>query len=521
MSINNLFTFVSHKTCLLLFIVFLRYTPCLSQSNVILTKVDTIIGKNLLIDHNIKAKKYLFLERLEQVFFDSTSNSLAISFRPTTKNGKYLKNEGSISLISLSDKDVKWTRKINYLQGGFRQRDSIILLGEKSMNHCLRIADGKTKWKIANSLIYLNTKQKIGIGYPFGFDHSIEGVDLTNGIPIWKRTVTSEYGWDNIITLNDSTIIIVAAGMHLINLKSGSGWDYNSITGKKDYRATTGANIAGAALGILTGTFLISTGYNLLSEISSNVLISDSSIYFASKERIVKLDFNGERKWTYDLSDEITSKSNLICTDSVIYMLNLGYAFYQNRKVDYGKPFIAAFDKRSGEKIYLTVLSDKKESIKNYEIEKDSVFIVFENKFVRCALRNGVSGSEKSIHTDNSVKMVRLLGSNIYLKTDSQYFSIGEDSLIKYVYLNNGETIVLNDKLETVNKIKNDQLVVATYQTEKFAFIRGENSWSVMNNSKRKIAEINSLGDVIMSNGKVYLVEENVIWELDSKDLSN
>ena len=48
-----------------------------------------------------------------------------------------------------------------------------------------------------------------------------------------KKILNGGCGWNDILYLNDSIVLIVAAGLHAINIKNGTGWDYIAITGKK------------------------------------------------------------------------------------------------------------------------------------------------------------------------------------------------------------------------------------------------------------------------------------------------
>lgn len=156
-------------------------------------------------------------------------------------------------------------------------------------------------------------------------------------------------------------MIVVAAGLHSININNGKGWDYNTITGKKDYSGTVAANAVGVAAGLLTGTFIMSTGHNLVRDVVSNSLVDSSYIYFASKEQLSKIDKQtGEIAWKYPFPNDLASKSSLFMNEDIVFMINKGYAFMGYRQLDFGKPFIAAFDRETGKQKYLTLINVKK-----------------------------------------------------------------------------------------------------------------------------------------------------------------
>ncbi|MFT3753899.1 MAG: hypothetical protein QM800_13825 [Paludibacter sp.] len=60
--------------------------------------------------------------------------------------------------------------------------------------------------------------------------------------------------------INDTIAIIAALGLHSVNLKNGTGWDYDATTGEYLLQA-------------------------MKRDIRSNVIIDSSDIYFASKKK--------------------------------------------------------------------------------------------------------------------------------------------------------------------------------------------------------------------------------------------
>lgn len=185
-------------------------------------------------------------------------------------------------------------------------------------------------------------------------------------------------------------MLIVASGLHTLNIRNGNGWDYNTVTGDKDYRANTAANAIGAVAGVLTGTFILSTGYNLIRDVASNVLVDSVSLYFASKEKISRLNRKtGDVIWSIPFPDDLPAKSNLLFTDSMILMVNNGYAYLGYRMMDYGKPFIAAFDRETGNQKFFSVFNTKDDPIIGFRIIGTELFLLFKHRLEKYALASG------------------------------------------------------------------------------------------------------------------------------------
>jgi len=62
---------------------------------------------------------------------------------------------------------------------------------------------------------------------------------------------------------------------------------------------------------------------------------------------------NYEKKYIYKFPENIASKSTIFMDDSLIYMVNKGFAFVGNRQINYGTPFIASFEKQTGKQKHL------------------------------------------------------------------------------------------------------------------------------------------------------------------------
>lgn len=497
-----------------------------AQTDLLILNNELIAGKNYKTNNEFKAKEYIFPERIYNSFVDTTTHLLTVQLRGTSKNGKWLNNSGNVILYDLSNKKEKWVKKINYQQSSIEQIDNVLIQTIANKSFCLNIENGENLWEVKNTIYYVDHLQKIGIGYKFknstGYTNTLEGIDLTNGNPIWKREISREYSWNDIFHLNDSVIVVAAAGLHSINLKNGTGWDYNTITGEKDYTVTNAANIAGAALGILTGTFVMSTGSNLVRDIVSNVLVDSLNIYFASKEKITSLDHNGKIIWTYPFTKDkdIVSKSSIFVRDSILYMINTGYAFMGNRQLGFGTPFIASFNKNTGKQIFFSSINGKKDQIAGYKIYKDTVLLVFKDRIAKYSMINGSIILEKSFDIATLGELRYFIGSQVYLKSDSIYNPIvSSDSTKFFLYTKTGKILVLNEKLDIVDQIESNQLYIYYLKTKNYKFLAKDNETIVIDIKNKKVADLKASRKAILIGSKLYDVQEKSFLEIDIPDL--
>jgi hypothetical protein len=276
----------------LLFLCYSGFT-LFAQSPLTILHNEKTAGKNLISNRDIRAEEHFFPERIDKYYLDATTGLLTLQLRGKSENGNWLKNTGKVVLYDMPSKEVKWIKRINYLQSNILQYDDMLIQAKANTTYRLNLETGKNQWQLANHISYIDPGTGIGIGYPYsssvGYSKRLEGIDLSRGKLVWHREINREYGWNDILPLNDSVILLVAAGLHTINLKNGGGWDYSTITGANDYTGTIIANTMGITLGLLTGTYLVFTGHNVVADVTSNVWMDSTNLYFASREKIASL----------------------------------------------------------------------------------------------------------------------------------------------------------------------------------------------------------------------------------------
>jgi hypothetical protein len=345
---------------------------------------------------------------------------------------------------------------------------------------------------------------------------------LKSGNVIWKRDLNREYGWNDIFYTNDSTMIVVAAGLHSININSGKGWDYNTITGKKDYTGTAAANALGVAAGLLTGTFVMSTGHNLVRDVISNSLVDSLYIYLASKEQLVKINKQtGEVAWNYPFPNDLASKSSIFMNDSVVFMVNKGYAFMGYRQLDFGKPFIAAFDRETGKQKYLSLINVKKDPILGFKILQEEVYLVFKNRIAKYSIQTGNQILEKEFPEDNFGELKYFAGNQVFVTNDNNdLVSLPQSDTSKvFVFTNQGKTLSIDSQLNIAGTIDYEDLSIYYLRTADFKFIAKDNQTLIIDNEGKQIAEIEASTNAFLIDETLYDKRDKSFLAIDLKEI--
>lgn len=501
-----------------------------SQStNIKVLKNKKVIGENFLTHSEISAIVYSFPDNIYRSQIDTSSDLLTIQLRGLSKNGKWMKNNGKVVLYDLINNNVKWSRNINYNTTHLQQLNNTIIYIFSERSYCLNIENGENQWVVNDNIYFADPKYNIGFGYKYkslgGYTNTLEGINLTKGNITWQKNIEREYGWNDILYLNDSIVLIVAAGLHAINIKNGTGWDYIAITGKKDYKETAAVNALGIAAGLLSGTYLIATGHNLVRDLISNVLIDSTDIYFASKEKLAKIDKeNGNIIWSYPIPDNLTSKSSIFLKNNKIYMINYGYAFMGYKRLNFGTPFIACFDKTTGKQDFFSIIFKKKDPILGFRVQDDTISLAFKESISKYNMYNGSRIAEKNINIEKTGDLKYFVGNYVYIESNDSAFTslLDVNPTNSYVFTTSGKTLMFNNQLQITDSLNYDRLYVHYLTTKNYKFIGKENETIVLNNENRKIARLNiTRKNTMLIENTLYVIQENNILKIELSEINS
>lgn len=498
-----------------------------SQKNTIqAVSHEKVFGKSLIDDSAINGVAYTFPERINEIFLDTTTGFLTVQLRGLSKNGKWLNNTGNIVQYDLKNKTPLWNKKIAYQTSSLQQFSNTMIHTVGNKSYCLDQMTGKELWEVKNNIYFVNPNENIGIGYKSKnaskSSNELEGIDLKNGNILWKRDLNRDYGWNNVLYTHDSTMIVVASGLHAINMKTGKGWDYNAITGKKDYTRTVVANAAGVGLALLTGTLVTSSGHDVVRDLVSNVLIDSSFIYFSSKEQLAKINKqSGDIVWTSPFPKDLPSKSSIFMNDSLVFMINHGFAFMGNRQINYGKPFIAVIDRHSGAQKYVSVINEKDDPILDFQVLDDQIYLVFKNRMAKYSKETGALIISKEFQKADLGDLKHFIGNKVFITNEkNDYISLPQSDPNKvFVFTESGKTLAIDNELNIMNTMTYEDLNIYYLSTKDFKFISKDKQTLIVSNEGKRVAEIEASPNSFLIGNTLYDRQDNSFFAIDLKSI--
>ena len=508
-------------------VIILQSAFAFAQS-VQVTKSQKSVGDNLNSHTEIIADVYVFPDRISFFEIDSTNNYATVGLRNFNKNGKTLQNKGKIVTYDLLQEKTLWNKDVNYLNNGFSvvSNNNFFSTGYKTAK--LNNNNGAEVWELPNSIYYANNN--VGLGYKYramnaDFSDKLEGINLSDGKILWTKEIEKDYGWNDVKKLDDTTILITSSGLHKINLNTGEGWSYEASTGRNDYKGTIAANILGAALMVTTGSGFVSYGKDVVRNLVSNTLYNDKdqAVYLASRDKLVKLNMNGEKLWEKELEKSQAAKSFLFEKEDELQMINAGYAYFNQNLIDHGVPYIAVYNKNTGEQKYMKEVAPKKDMIRCMTMNerKSEIILCLDEKMARYNLTDGTLIKEVKYDSKKYGKPDKFI--------DSIHFEQTADGFVSLEKLYPQNRILVTDK-DYVLFLDNDLNITKEAKAEDYAFtfleknnvqliVDKEKNIHVLNPDLKESAILRISPDAEIVDNKIYDTNDNELIVIDLNKL--
>lgn len=500
-----------------LLLFFLLSISQLSAQVSIFNITEKKLGTNTFNKEDIVGREYTFVAGVEKFFIDSLRNYAIIQVRNRTEDGKTLKRDGYFLVLDLSSDSILWEKSFDYPTDNLYLYDSTLLYYTQNTINFISTKTGQTLLSLDKSLYYIEPEKKIALVYKTNLSKGsniVEAIDISSGKKLWERDIERENGWDNIYRINDSILVIYSDAIYLVNINNGKGMEFKAKTVDRKYGKTILTGTLSLTLAILTGSYDIDIEEPVeINYLQSDVFYDSSYYFYASKDKLYKLDRAGGIIWNHKFRKKKISYSTLFQKDSILYMINNGYAFKDGEVIDYGIPFLAAFNQSTGEPIYYKVFNKKdgdKKNILDYKLEGKDIILVFNNSIGRYSLANGDTYLERNFINKDYGGLNQIIKDDIYLRNTGYFNKIADKYPSNYnIYTGNGYILSLNRRFQEEKIISNQDIYSSFSKLLSNNLISNYRDISIIGKDNRIILELPYLDDAILVGNKLFARANN------------
>lgn len=501
---------------------------CLSISATCYSQEELLVIGDKLDGTELKAACYTFPERIQTFSVDSSLDSLYLHLRETTKNGKYLKNRGEIALYHITDREFVWKVLVDYSKTYVNGTKDGILFTTSNRVSFIDKKTGNILWEQMLFPVYKDESLNLLLGYKNAVSQKLRAVRLTDGMELWQTKVAHEYGWNQVYSLDGAKRLVVADDICEFDLLTGSSKVYEAKTGIKDVKSMVLQGLMAVATGVATGVASGGTfGYsyvpmssNVISGLVSNVCMQDSCYYVADRNNMMCLDQHLQPVWEYEFPDKTASSSVLFMQDDNIYMLNYGFGWKDGmRKVKSGRPFIAGFDRRSGQQLFFNRLSLKKDIVEDAFVAEDAVYMLFDDGLAYQALTDSVVNITPWNNMEERGKLQGLLSDTLYafIPERREFVPLAFDGVNCPVYTDKGKVYVVDKELEIKQEYLSELLYFVRFRMNDYLCVCRGNDYWFLHKLGMPVAHfcLDIRQGAVVGNKLLMLTEENQLLLID------
>jgi len=503
MTYLNALNYLIFSYTILLFVSFRN--PIYTQENTdntLLIATKDLGNKNLIKEnlHPIPTIEIKLSEDIYHYHIDTSQNKIYLRTREMNKKKKYYKPHGHITSLNMSTYKLDWQDNINYNKSSADIKNRYMVLHRLSKNVMVDLVTGEDLWEVKNRIYYTFFDKNVAMGYQIkGIKQkskTLQGLDMLDGKVIWEREIDRTYGWRQLFSLNDSTLIISGSGIHSLNYKDGQGWSIEQTAGKDKVNLWRG-----------TKRF-----FNLGSNIVMDTI--DKTMYQAAEE-IIKFNAEGQIIWRKKLVVDEMSKMYLWQDERSLYLLNTGGSEEANLGYSHiGKPYFMSFDKETGHELLKTFINlSKKDYILDVSYDDpENVQVLSKNEVYDLDFLHGTINTKITLLKDIFGKQKRLINANCYILKNDSFVSLNEEfdfgihnlkeKSLHFLSKDRKFTNLTFDEVYIKRELVKDELYLY-HSIEKKSFI--------MDGKGNRLAELDILNRALFVNDKIYSNEDDIM----------
>jgi hypothetical protein len=378
----------------------------------------TTIGTSAISINTLTAKTYSFSHLIYDFKLDTLAKQVYVTTRKKDPTGKLYTNIGMFVGLNASNDSLKWFK--NTTQFEINIDNEFLFASDNQKTSRYNKTFGYEQFQFPSKIIYTIKKYNYGLMYNPNNKDELTCVKLQDGTLKWKAIIPSQQNWNDVNYLNDTTLIVAANGLHAININTGLLWSKPFNTVQKNNKPLVFSYINNDKVKKEFNAINTSTVEAQISGISSNILISDTLIYFASKDKLICVTQSGKLQWEKVLDETISSQMLISKINSDIILLNTGIAQYNDFSVMYGKAYAMSVNAITGTQNYKN--NSAIDNLADYCNYKNDLIFANKTNIAKTNIANTALESIIEVNEREFGKFVEFInGDNFYVEKEGFY----------------------------------------------------------------------------------------------------
>lgn len=479
------------------------------------------IGRNTSTDMEIIAKVFELPEHIKEVHLDSINGYLLFQLRGTNNNGTYWNSTGSMVQYDVPHQKSLWSRNINYSNSYLFQIQSLLLLNKANSSECLDPQTGHVLWEKKAQIVLTDSASQIGVGIrentEFANTTCVYGIDLRSGKELWKRYVPFEQGKKPIVSIDDSTIMLISSGLHELNIKTGEGWSYGHSWSTPS-EATQPSHLRDLKR-FPSQTFYVSTTAVQNWGLRSNLMQDSLGFFFVHKATVVRLSNKGELLWSNQLNELEASKTEIWLDSTYLYVLNNGIRYLNYYQVAGGKPFFAKFKRSDGEMMFNIRLPRNRGPLIDYWLTDSIMYALFSDRVQAYSYKTGIFINELVFKNKEKDKLRYFVSKSLWTKDDRLCKTLWQsDSLHLIVYTTKEKFFKIDPQLQSFTPF-NDSLYQTNLLHEDFKVVVRNGTSYLVDEDGKLFGSLQLSSKAVFYNNLIIDIRGNHFYVIDMEAL--
>jgi outer membrane protein assembly factor BamB len=489
------------------------------------------IGVHLIDSAKVEAHFLDFGRTIYDMAIDSQQEHMLLMFREQAWDTGEWDTKGDIGMLRLSDHQMLWTQPYEYKKQKLVPTCCGVLIDDGRKITLLDKNTGNTVWQAKMSLVKIDDSEGVVIGYKNNASSKLLGYDMRTGQQLWTAKVTHDknWGWGDAVLDDANHLIVVCDNLVRLNMLTGETQVYKAKTAVTDVKSTLlqGLLDVTAAVGTVAlsggryGYYPFYIGQNIVTSLHSNV-VKDSTVYFfADRQQVVCLDSTLNTVWQTDLPDKTATHATLLQDDSLLYMFSYGYGVVAGGLKKMGRPFIAAFDKKTGKERFMNLLTLKKDIVADATLTPSGVYMMFDDGL---AYQSDLRSPDTEIALWNQKQYGRLWAMRtapfyVYYPLKGSFKLIEFDGQNCTVMTENGEVYMVNEHLDISQHFTNEHLYFPVHKQGDRVWVHhsypNSDLWVVHELGFPEYHFTTPIGGICATSSRIYLQGDDRLYFLD------